>query len=459
MHMNRINFVSAPCGSGKTHSTCLYIKENIGGTNFLYTAPSCHLLNQTATMLQSLGLKPRVITSETYARHVKGAIIDALKNDPTPGCILLVTWQAYVDLPFFPNRDEWQLIVDEIPQLDQFYALQVPYNQHFIADWVEIAKPINEMIGLVKPCDRSKLRAFFNKKHDDVHALFKPLLKDLLSPHKDVFVDLASWKRVIERKHKRVGKTDAENKLFFMSVLRPVFLDNAIMLGANFENSLLSDWFQRYHGVTFANFTEISGKLRTGYDTSKRRIIISYFLEERYFSKYKANKQLENGRTIIEAMDEEAISFLSGVPFLYVTNNGRASRALKSAKDGIGIEVYSHGLNCYDQYHDIYFSAALNREPTHLSMLKHLGFDLDYVHSATTHEVMYQAAMRTSLRRSDATEAVRIVLPDGFAANCLAALLGVREITRIGSITTHKQNPLSGTERNQRSKAKKIEET
>ena len=66
----------------------------------------------------------------------------------------------------------------------------------------------------------------------------------------------------------------------------------------------------------------------------------------------------------------------------------------------------------YDGYHNIYFSAALNREPRHLGLLRDLGFDLAYVHEATTHEVIYQAVMRTSLRRPDATNPVTIIVPD-----------------------------------------------
>jgi len=85
------------------------------------------------------------------------------------------------------------------------------------------------------------------------------------------------------------------------------------------------------------------------------------------------------------------------------------------------MKVGCHGLNRYDGFHNIYFSAALNREPRHLRMLKALGFDLAYVHEATTHEVIYQVVMRTSLRRPD-----------------------------------DKPRPLWGTERNQRSKVTKL---
>ncbi len=43
------------------------------------------------------------------------------ESAPELGCCLLVTWQAFAELPFFPKRAEWQVVVDEIPQADQFY--------------------------------------------------------------------------------------------------------------------------------------------------------------------------------------------------------------------------------------------------------------------------------------------------------------------------------------------------
>jgi hypothetical protein len=55
--------------------------------------------------------------------------MEALKTAPDIGCCLLITWQAYAELPFFPNRYNWQVIVDEIPQVDRAYKLKIPFNQ------------------------------------------------------------------------------------------------------------------------------------------------------------------------------------------------------------------------------------------------------------------------------------------------------------------------------------------
>ena len=155
-----------------------------------------------------------------------------------------------------------------------------------------------------------------------------------------------------------------------------------------------------------------------------RVIEIYYFLDARFFSKFKANQKGSDGSAIIDAMDQKAVALFDGKPFLYVTNKDRKSQILEKAPKAKKMEVLSHGLNCYDGYHNIYFSAALNREPRHLGMLRNLGFDLSYIHEATTHEVIYQAVMRTSLRDPVATNPVSIVVPDRHAAIKLKGLIG-----------------------------------
>jgi len=173
MRRHIIHYVSANCGAGKSHGACRYIKDNLFEKNFLYVAPSLQLVSEIAERLRSLGVSPRVITSETHPKCVKRTVMEALESAPDLGCCLLITWQAFVDLPFFPNREEWQVIVDEIPQVDVFYKLKVPFNQRFITEWVEIDHVVNEKVALLRAVDEGKLRAFLNKPRDDVHKFQK----------------------------------------------------------------------------------------------------------------------------------------------------------------------------------------------------------------------------------------------------------------------------------------------
>lgn len=261
MFPRHIHYVSAKCGAGKSHGACHYIKDSLFDKNYLYVAPSLHLVSEIEHRLQSMGVPPRVITSDTHRKGVKKAIIEALKTAPDIGCCLIITWQAYAELLFFPNREDWQPMVDEIPQVDRPYKLKIPFNQAFITEHVEIDHAVNERVALLKPADAGKLRSFLNKPRDDVHGLFADFLRDVLSRKRDVFVEIEPWTRMMEEL--AVGESDDENTVLAVSMLNPKLLDGAIMLGANFERSMLYEWFGRYHGVKFKEFEPIKRHLRS----------------------------------------------------------------------------------------------------------------------------------------------------------------------------------------------------
>ena len=140
------------------------------------------------------------------------------------------------------------------------------------------------------------------------------------------------------------------------------------MLGANFERSMLHEWFWRYHGVRFRAFDPIKEHLREVM-SQNRDIRVHYFLDGRFFSKHKAKQESVNGGALIDAMDREAASLFGSEPFLYVANNDRDALSLEMVSGAKRIAVQSHGLNCYAGSDKIYFSAALNREPGHLGLL------------------------------------------------------------------------------------------
>ena len=235
MFPRHIYYVSAKCGAGKSHGACCYIKRNLFVNNYVYVAPSLHLVSEISERLGKMGVTPRVITSDTHGKGVKKAIVEALKTAPDIGCCLLITWQAYAELPFFPNREFWQLIVDEIPQVDRAYKLKIPFNQAFITEHVEIGYAVNERVARLKPVDAGKLRSFLNKPRDDVHGLFTDFLRDVLFRNRDVFVEIEPWTRMMEKK--AVGDSDDENTVLAVSMLSPKLLNGGILLGANISQA------------------------------------------------------------------------------------------------------------------------------------------------------------------------------------------------------------------------------
>jgi hypothetical protein len=247
-----IYFVGGACSSRKTYNTCSYIEEHCLENNFLYVAPSNQLGEQTVQELRRRGLNVQVINTGTHPKTVRRQIIKALKEAPEDGLVLVVTWQAYVGLPYFPGEKNFQVIIDEIPQLDRFYPIRLlPENVGYISEWVDIGSFENEWVGVVRARDKEKLERYLGKQSDDVKDVFTEFLRDAATPNKVVYVDLRSWNRVIENRKK--GKTDEENTLYFIALLKSYFLRNSIMLGANFEDSLLYTGFKSSTGLDSMN--------------------------------------------------------------------------------------------------------------------------------------------------------------------------------------------------------------
>src|SRR4051794_22089205 len=103
--LGSIRYVSAECSRGKTLAACKYMATNLIFSNFLYVAPTKRLLHQTHAALQELGVNPTLIDSDTNPKMVTSAIIGYLKKAPDCGAVLLVTWNAYENLPYFPKRN------------------------------------------------------------------------------------------------------------------------------------------------------------------------------------------------------------------------------------------------------------------------------------------------------------------------------------------------------------------
>ena len=77
------------------------------------------------------------------------------------GVVLVVTWQAYVGLPYVPELKDFQVIIDEIPQLDRFYPIRLlPQNVEQISKWVDIASSENEHVGVVEARDADELQRY-----------------------------------------------------------------------------------------------------------------------------------------------------------------------------------------------------------------------------------------------------------------------------------------------------------
>jgi len=461
-----IKIVSAVCSSGKTFALNSYTKDNQNQSNHLYVFPSIDLVNQVEQDLKKMGINSvKKITSHTNERKVKSSIVKYFKNCRSEGEILLITWSAYDDLPYFENKSNWNIFIDEIPQVDQFFTIDITQNKNLITDFIELDEDINSDISSIRIKNgcRSKLEKA-SVSSDSGYNLFQSLYRSILSPNREVFVNKKRWLDVV--------KSKKEGEIYFISMLTPEQFRNVTLMGANIESSLLYLWFNKFYGIHFKDHKKIISKLRFTEHSAEigDRVTINYFLDDDY-SKYFRNKKPEyenlekdniynNG----QLMDRLAIEHYKGKKMLYVHNNDWDKSSLKNISDvnAKNISVRSHGLNAYQDETNIYFNLATNLSPPHEKLLGQLGISektddgYDQLKVAITYETIYQGVMRINLRDPLSNKKVDVLVPDKKTAEYLAKLLGGGSIQRIGGIDEPvKMRPFSNTEKSGRNKFKK----
>ena len=109
MQSTVIQYVSAPCGSGKTHAFCQWVQwvqemHTLMRPNILYAAPTIALIGEVSATLKGQGIKHQVFTSETNPDTVIRDLVSSLKDADQNGEIILTTHRAFEFLPYFHRR-------------------------------------------------------------------------------------------------------------------------------------------------------------------------------------------------------------------------------------------------------------------------------------------------------------------------------------------------------------------
>lgn len=450
----RIYYVSAPCGAGKTRGAVSYIKANISRKNFIVVVPTTLMVEQWSVALAEQGIVAEPITNNTANGHVKRTIIEKQNKFKPQGHVQIITWNAYADLPYRPEHKNIQVIVDEVPQTDKYFPWNISGHIEDLANVLKVERPINDKVSVVEASDRDALELSLMSRGDDVDEIFREFKRHVLSPNRTVFVDSAAYERVFHRHS--ISPNDYEsNRVSFLSMLNPCLLEGVILLGANITASILYHWMTRMHDVRFIEHAQIGIRMEPQFPRKSRLKVYHYFEGETLASKYRFNCVTLSGKKVIDEMDRLAVQVFGDEPFLYVANRNRAPELLKSCPNAMRLPVDSRGLNSYREYDNIYFSAALNREPKHIRMMGDLGLSSKEVYRATACEQAYQAIFRTSLRDKSAQHEITAIVPDFITATYVSGLVGGATITKLDIDHAWSTKALTPMEKKQRARAKK----
>ena len=153
-----LEYVSAKCGTGKTTATVNYIAEHRYDWNYLYVVPTQDLMNSVQEAFGTKDITAHTISSVTDYRAVATNINKYLNNAADFGHVLIVTKEAYKHIPHFNRRDNWKIVVDEIPQVDAGHKLNLPRNMDKISSRVERGREVNEYLVQIVAKDPKELR-------------------------------------------------------------------------------------------------------------------------------------------------------------------------------------------------------------------------------------------------------------------------------------------------------------
>ena len=449
----KVQLASAPCSSGKTHAACEYINEHIGDSNHLFVAPTLQLLTEVAkTLTGSFGIKPKVITSDTERRALAG-IVNYLKDAPYCGEVLLITHQSYFRIPYFPRRENWEIYIDEIPQVDSFHCPRLPRSPHLLSQHLEVKRNVNEQISLLGAIDETDLKHYLEKPKDDGEACVRDILANVLNPYCNVFVWTDDWDRSIENKH--VEDCSDRNRVRMITLRNSQGFYGATVLGANIEKSMLHHWLKR-RGVEMTPHVALMQHLRYQEYPAHlgERLTIDYVLSgNKHFSKARRDRIVKSGRKLSDEIDDAVMKEVGASNFLLVVNGDYKGKLLE-APGSRQISVASQGLNAYSNYTTLVFLAALNRSPDHMRMLNALGFDAEVMRQSTVYEHLHQCVMRTNLREPASSSKVQIIVPDRASADFLVGLFGKARVRHLGTASYEERQTYTKTERNRRSEFK-----
>ncbi len=443
------HFVSAPCGSGKSWAACQFIAGK-RYQNFVYVAPTVRLLKEIEERLQQHGVPTDLITNETHT-FVLQSIVEYLKGTRGGiGRVLLITHQAYFQLPYFYRREDWQVIIDEVPQVDEFESYRLPRTGRLLTRYLAPCQTLKDSaLYRLVPKDQGQLKRYLKGPRDDGEEAVRGVFMDALSPMKDVFITRKSWAAL------NAAGTTADVQVPILSMLNGAAFKGTVLLGAELEHSLLSRHLQNL-GVEFKPHKEIRRRLRyTNYpDQLGKRLMVEYYIKDRSYSKSLRDSKGPDGRTVGASMDDALTEAVGSDPFLLVCNKDYRGR-LRHLKGCKPILTISHGLNAYEDATTLVFMAALNRKPDAIRMLAALGLSMESIRRSTVYEILHQAVMRTNLRVAVSTKPVRVIVPDRFSSDFLVDRFGTTNVKHIAAPNYQVRAPaLSGSQRKQRLKYK-----
>jgi hypothetical protein len=451
----RIKYCAAPCGSGKTHQIVNRACELVrAGERVLVLQPTKELIEKTVRdELLSRPMPPRyhVYHGNNVQGAVAGAITEHFNNTDDEGQLVFATHAVLSYVPYWANKREWHVLIDEDLQVLRHKSHQLPQTHSVITDHIDV-EAHNSIYGRVVVTDLTELREKGrNKDEDELFGQVAEAIKTLTNPHWESFVNIEQYDKL---------RNGLSKRLSVHSVLKPGVLEgfgSIVIAGANFEDTVqFRLWSDK--GVRFKEDQELCGNLRFQSHRNGHLVDIHYAMESPWSRKRReasANPEEHDNNLLL--ITRAAANLFGTEPFVWQANKEVPDRLF--GPNSQRLPNKPHGLNTYDKIHNIAFLSALNPNPDHFRFLESVGVPGDDVRTAVYYSAAYQAVMRTSIRDAASPERKRIVVPDRGLAEYLQARLPGSRVHRLEAGVADEAKPRkAGRPRKHQSNKKRVAE-
>lgn len=330
-------------------------------------------------------------------------VLEYLRDHVLPGDILLITQQCFMNLPYFHHKSKWRLLVDEDIPVFISETLNLPDNHNLITDHIELgeAGPTYARVRIIG--EAALKRIVDNKNKDEIWSSLRPMGSLLLQDDCKCYVNAKQLNDL------KVGlKSKGQLTVYaFRKPDRFLGFDGMTIASAWFEDSLTYHHWENL-GVNWREDEEVKRSILRPVHPYNDRLTIYYGYEGRN-SKNLRNRLEKDGNTELREAIER---LMEDEPFLWLENKDRADTSiLKRCKNGVPLPPVSAGLNGYSNYRNAAVLMATNYDPGQSDILKQvIGFD-GHKQARAMVGNLYQAFMRTALRKDEIEEEAKWVVP------------------------------------------------